>query len=406
MYRFFSRERRRRRGVPRPREREIFLRFIMKTGILTFHCAHNYGAVLQAYALQEFLKSLGHEVEVIDYRPEYLTAGYGAFLFPRLAGASLVRKALRLGLWGLRLPRSLSLIPMRVRRRAGFEKFISGRMNLSRERFAEGGRVPAERFDAIVFGSDQIWSPNHTDGGDPVFLGDFPAPAGTLKIAYAASAGAASATLGENPVFADALKNFDAVSVREENLAESLRPKTSLEIETVLDPTMLVDKSVWEKIAEPPSIKEKYVLIYQVAYGPDADRIARELAVRLGAKVVSLASYRFRRGMLNEETPEQFVGWFKHASCVVTTSFHGTAFSLIFGRPLYYVGSGQPGENRPKQILRALGLESRYLLSGSPCPEFSEIDYEDVNKMGGGIPALQARSRAFLERALSLRKTP
>ena len=116
----------------------------MKTGILTFHCAHNYGAVLQAYALQEFLKSLGHEVEVIDYRPEYLTAGYGAFPFPRLAGASLVRKAFRLGRWGLRLPWRVSQIPMRVRRRAGFEKFISGRMNLSRERFAEGGRVPAE----------------------------------------------------------------------------------------------------------------------------------------------------------------------------------------------------------------------------------------------------------------------
>ena len=110
--------------------------------------------------------------------------------------------------------------------------------------------------------------------------------------------------------------------------------------------------------------------------------------------------------MLRTETPEQFVGWFKNAACVVSTSFHGTAFSLIFGRPLYYVGNGNAGENRPKQILGALGLEDRYVLAGTPCPKFSEIDYDDVNKIGGGIPALQARSRAFLERALSLRKTP
>lgn len=408
MYRFFSRERWWRRGSPRPREREIFLRFIMKIGILTFHCAHNYGAVLQAYALQEQLKAFGHEVEMIDYRPSYLTYGYGAFPLPRLKGLSPLRKILRTGRWGLRLPWRVLDVPVRVRRRAGFEKFISEKMNLSRERFAEGGRVPAENYDAIVFGSDQIWSPNHTNGGDSVFLGDFPAPAGTLKIAYAASAGAASATLGENPVFADALKNFDAVSVREENLAASLRPKTRLEIETVVDPTLLVDKSVWEKTAEPPPVDGKYVLVYQVAHNPAADAYARELAAQLGAKVVSVwAGYSLRRGMLRTETPEQFVGWFKNAACVVSTSFHGTAFSLIFGRPLYYVGNGNAGENRPKQILGALGLEDRYVLAGTPCPKFSEIDYDDVNKIGGGgIPALQARSRAFLERALSRRKMP
>lgn len=376
----------------------------MKTGILTFHAAHNYGAVLQAYALQEQLKAFGHEVEMIDYRPSYLTYGYGAFPLPRLKGLSPLRKILRTGRWGLRLPWRVLDVPVRVRRRAGFEKFISEKMNLSRERFAEGGRVPAENYDAIVFGSDQIWSPNHTNGGDSVFLGDFPAPAGTLKIAYAASAGAASATLGENPVFADALKNFDAVSVREENLAASLRPKTRLEIETVVDPTLLVDKSVWEKIAEPPALKEKYVLLYQIVHDPNAERIAREIAAQIGAKVVSLASYALRRGMLKEETPEQFVGWFKNAACTVTTSFHGTAFSLIFEKPLYYVGRGLAAENRPKQILRALGLESRYLRPGAPCPEFSEIDYARVNETRGGICALQARSRAFLERALSLRK--
>ncbi len=376
----------------------------MKIGILTFHCARNYGAVLQAYGLQEYLKSCGHAVEVVDYRPRYLTRGYAAFPFPALNGVSLARKFLRLGYWGLRLPWRIAAFPVRMKRRIGFEKFITEKLNLSRERFEEGGRVPAERFDALVFGSDQIWSPGHTAGGDPIFLGDFPAPAGTRKIVYAASAGAASATLGENLIFANALKNFDSISVREDNLAASLRPKTSRPIETVLDPTLLVDRSVWETLAEPPARTRPYVLVYQVSYNAAADAIARELAAQLGADVVSVwAGYARTRKMLLTETPEQFVGWFKNAACVVSTSFHGTAFGLIFEKPLYYVGNGNAAENRPRQILSALGLEDRYVRAGTACPKFSEINYAAIDETGGGMRALRERSRAFLADALAPR---
>ena len=366
----------------------------MKIGILTFHCAHNYGAVLQAYGLQEYLKSRGHAVEMIDYRPRYLTRGYAAFPLPELRGASFSRKLWRLGSWGVRLPWRVAAVPVRVRRRAGFEKFISEKLNLSRERFGEGGRVPAERFDALVFGSDQIWSPNHTRGGDPVFLGDFDAPAGTRKIAYAASAGGASATLGENPVFADALKNFDAISVREDNLAASLRARSAKPIETVLDPTLLADRTVWDALAETPKTGgKKYVLVYQVSYNAAADAVARGIAEQIGAEVVSLwAGYARTPDMLPTETPEQFVGWFRDAACVVSTSFHGTAFGLIFEKPLYYVGDGNAAENRPRQILRALGLEGRYVRAGTPCPKFSEINYAALSETGGGY---RGASRAF-----------
>lgn len=396
----------------------------MKIGILTFHAAHNYGAVLQAYGLQEFLKSRGHAVEVVDYRPDYLTRPYQVIPRWRVNKKhGVFANALRLGYYCARiLTAAILRAPMRVRRARGFENFISGALNLSRERFKEGGRVPAENYDALVFGSDQIWSPNHTDGGDPVFLGDFPVPSGTLKIAYAASAGAASATLGENPIFANALKNFDALSVREENLAESLRPRTEKEIETVLDPTLLAERDVWEKLARTPrAMPKKYVLVYQVMFNPEADRIAAELAAQIGAEVVSVwAGYASRGNMRKTETPAEFVGWFKNAACVVSTSFHGTAFSLIFEKPFYYVGKGEAAENRPRQILGALGLMSRYV-SPSAHPVFSEIDYGSVNaknKWGGGMDsrgealsaaerllALRERSSAFLARALALRKT-
>ena len=373
----------------------------MKIGILTFHCAHNYGAVLQAYGLQEYLKSCGHEVEIIDYRPKYLTRAYEAFPFPQLKGVSFFKKCKRLGYWCVTLPWRVLEFPTRIVRREGFEKFLSEKLNLSRERFKENGRVPTEKYDAIVFGSDQIWSPNHTHGADSIFFGDFASQAGMLKIAYAASAGAASETLGKNTFVVRSLKNFNALSVREANLGESLQPHTDLKIETVLDPTLLVDKSVWEELAEPPKTDKKYVLVYQVSYNPEADRIAQELAAQIGAEVVSVwAGYTFRGNMLKTETPEQFVGWFKNAACVVSTSFHGTAFGLIFEKPLYYVGNGNAAENRPKQILNALGLSERYIAGTSPTPKFSEINYAAMTQMGGVEP-LQVRSRVFLARALA-----
>ena len=374
----------------------------MKIGILTFHCAHNYGAVLQAYGLQEYLKSCGHEVEVIDYRPKYLTRVYSVIPLPRLSGLSWFRKIKRLAYWHSILPKRILLIPTKLRRRKGFEKFISEKLNLSRDHFVENGRVPVENYDAIVFGSDQIWSPNHTEGGDPIFLGDFLTPAGTLKIAYAVSAGASSETLGENPVFVNALENFNVLSVREANLGKSLQPHTDLKIETVLDPTLLADKSVWEELAEPPKTDKKYVLVYQVSYKPEADRVARELAAQIGAEVVSVwAGYTFRGNMLKTETPEQFVGWFKNATCVVSTSFHGTAFGLIFEKPLYYVGNGNAAENRPKQILNALGLSERYIAGTSPTPKFSEIDYPSIRNKKL-LETLQGHSREFLKKSLKI----
>lgn len=379
----------------------------MKIGILTFHCAHNYGAVLQTYGLQEYLKSCGHDVEIIDYRPTYLTRGYEAFPLPDLRKISLLRRCKRLAYWCVTLPWRLRAFPVRVRRRRGFEKFISEKLNLSRNRFKEGGRVPAENYDAIFFGSDQIWSPNHTHGADRVFFGDFPAPSGTRKIAYAASAGAASETLGENTFVANALKNFDAISVREANLAAALQPKTDLKIETVLDPTLLVDKSIWEKLAVPPKTQKKYVLVYQVSYNPEADRIARELAEQIGAEVVSVwAGYSLRGNMLKTETPEQFVGWFKNAACVVSTSFHGTAFGLIFEKPLYYVGRGDAAENRPKQILNALGLSDRYISGTGPAPKFETIDYDSVSvKIGGGYTGVaKPFPRLYRTRAHALKE--
>ena len=360
----------------------------MKIGILTFHCAHNYGAVLQAYGLQEYLKKCGNEVEIIDYRPEYLTRAYETFPRWRVNHKrGLFANALRFGYYCARvLPVAILRYPMRRKRWKKFEASIAKNLNLSGTRFC-APQQKIDGYDAIVFGSDQIWSPNHTNGGDKMFVGDFVVPAGTLKIAYAASAGAASETLGGNAFFTDALKHFDALSVREQNLADALQAHlpAGTQIATVLDPTLLAGREIWEKFARTPQkMPKKFVLVYQVMYKSEANRIAREIATQIGAEVVEIAAYNFSGNQRKTESPEEFVGWFKNAACVVTTSFHGTAFSLIFEKPFYFVGNGNAAENRPRQILGALGLMERFIAPDARV-RFSNVDFSAVAaRMGGG----------------------
>lgn len=378
----------------------------MRIGILTFHCAHNYGAVLQAYALKEYLKGRGHDAEVIDYRPSYITRVYRAMKPLRTEGLPFLR---RLRIFVRSLPRRLAFVPAKIVRRHSFERFISERLSLSPERIGDGGRIPAERYDAIVFGSDQIWSPAIMRGWDPVFFGDFPAPAGTLKIAYAASAGDYTVELGNDARFLACLKNFDAISVRESALADVLRPHATKEIPIVLDPTLLVCRDVWSKLAVAPAKREKpYVLAYYI-YGGEkrrtAERIARGIAAQLGADVVTVwdADGSRRAALARAETPEEFVGLFKGAACVVTTSFHGTAFSLIFGKPLYFVGDGCVGECRQRYILGELGLLNRIVPAGTTTvPVFSPIDYG--NAANARLDALRAKSGEFLAVALGAGK--
>ena len=150
----------------------------MKIGLLTFHCAHNYGAVLQCYALQETLISMGHEVEVINYRPKYLIASYKRFELHRFISLNLINS----------LKNSIKealLAGRRFRRYKAFEEFITNRLNLSER--VNANNIPS-KYDIYIIGSDQIWNPKITKGFDSVYWGQFKFPKERRRyIAYAAS---------------------------------------------------------------------------------------------------------------------------------------------------------------------------------------------------------------------------
>jgi hypothetical protein len=261
----------------------------MKVGILTFSSGDNYGAVLQAYALGKFLEDEGHTAEVVDYRPTYLDRDFWPVPFPQLHGLSLMARILRLGKWLVLLPWSIGLIPWRIARRSAFNKFAKKHLKLSDHRFFPGNSL--DQYDALIVGSDQIWNPAITDGGDCVFYGNPPAGPTSRMIAYAASAGAQYSEAARDRRLTTNLHSFAAVSVRETPLANELQSVLGIPIPTVLDPTMLVAPALWRDLAESQSAGfDPYVLLYEVEDVPWARRVAMDLARQTQSRVVSISS--------------------------------------------------------------------------------------------------------------------
>lgn len=362
----------------------------MKIGILTFHCAHNYGAVLQCYATQEFLRSQGYEVEVINYCPRYLLDPYKLFFKRRVVSKNPIQLLKRLIV-------EILLFPYRYRRFKGFEKFIHNCLRIGKVVTRES--LPSN-CDAYIIGSDQVWNPKITHGFDPIYFADFPFEKGNKKfISYAASMESKALNNEQIEFYKTALNNFDSLSVRESQLQKLLQPLTSKKIYQVLDPTLMVPTHVWDNLSSDKSNVEKYVVVYQIRIVPNTMRIAENIASQIGAKVkVLVASVRYKAGEGTDQTatPEDFVDTIRNAVCVVTTSFHGTAFSVIFNRPFYTIKLNDGADTRSMSLLDSLGLEER-LIEINDTPKFSPIDYSLANQK---LEQLRKESEDYLLNSL------
>ncbi len=362
----------------------------MKIGILTFHCAHNYGAVLQCYATQEFLRSKGYDVEVINYRPQFLLDPYKLFDRRRV-----ISKNLMLSLKFLIVECLLFL--NRYKRFRGFEKFIHNRLQIGNA--VSRDSLPSD-CDAYIIGSDQVWNSRITRGFDPIYFADFPFEKGNKKfISYAASMESKTLTLEQVDFYAKSIKNFDFLSVREIQLQQLLQPLTSKKISQVLDPTLMVPTHLWDNLSSDKSNVGKYVVVYQVRVNPNTMRIAEYIANQIGAKVkvlVAWLQYKAVEGTDQTATPEDFLDAIRNAACVVTTSFHGTAFAVIFNRPFYTIRLNDGSDSRSESLLGTLNLEER-VVEVNASPIFSDIDYSLVNQK---LEQLRSESQEYLLNSL------
>lgn len=357
----------------------------MKIGLLTFHSAHNYGAVLQAYALQQQLIKLGHSVEIIDYRPRYITDSYDRDI-------SFFRS------YTSKLKKTLSIIKMLVwyvfdrclhhkkyiykkRTRAIFSDFITSKLKLSSNTYYDTF-ISNYDYDVYIIGSDQIWNIDITQGIDKIFWGDFIVTANAKKMTYAASMSNYSLSSSEISTISSCLQKFSAISVRETELQSFLLKTININSDLVLDPTLLVDPLVFRNISQNPISDIDYILVYSLGMYDEEVRIAKSISTELSKPLVIIegeSKLMTYRDSVRPVSPEEFLGLFQNAFFVVTASFHGTVFSIINNKPFYSIGRGNDKDSRIITLLSQLQISNRLLYKGADV-RFMDLDYTESNK--------------------------
>lgn len=350
----------------------------MKIGLLAFQNAINFGAVLQMYSLKKRLEKLGHDVEVINYFSKSTEMGNGLNRTPYLSKNTNLR-LLKYSYLKIKFMKTQKMWEKKYHK---FKSFRDIYLNISKNTYHSIHDFNKEiHYDTIIVGSDQVWNPNITDGFDPVFFCDFNENIQINKVAYAASCGSVSTIKENSEEFYSLIKNFDSISVREEEL------NNFIELERMsnrtLDPSLLTTKEEYNEIAIIPSEKD-YLLIYRMQENKELYEVAKNIAAKRNLQIIELGFSPFKKDpgikYIEDASPVEFLGLFKEASFVVTNSFHGTAFSIIYNKQFYTVPHRSVGQ-RMINLLELLNLNNRLILKADQInfEELKEIDFEPVN---------------------------
>lgn len=315
-----------------------------KVGILTYHSSDNYGSVLQSYALRKYLSRFC-DAEVIDYRKNEVKDLYKIFK-PMNSKFNIVTN----------LYNALYYNRLNKRKKA-YEKFRKDFLNLSKpeinkkedlDKFVNG-------YDVLVCGSDQVWNFDICDF-DTSYLLDFPEFSGK-KIAYAASMGPKKKSKEQVAEYKALFEDFDGISAREESAGEVLSEVLKKPVSTVIDPVFFLSKEDWTELLKDVKVrKDDYVFCYfPGGVSKSIEKFSRNLAKELNCKRILVVS-EWRNIFYSGEkrydcTPLEFVSMIKNAKAVCTSSFHGTAFSVIMGVPFYVEMASGTFDSRIAKLL-------------------------------------------------------
>ncbi len=371
----------------------------MKIKTITCHNVYNYGASLQAYALVRHLKDLGHTVEIIDYNPSYLSNRYDLWSVSPKWSRNIV---LKLMYWLLKVP--ARLIRDTPRRRA-FNRFTKDYLPLTAKTYHSNEELKSDipQADLLIAGSDQIWNSTYPNGRDPAFYLDFGATA-SIKASYAASFGTDRLEIGlEKPIKAW-LSAFDCISVREETGLTILDAIGMSGIQ-VMDPAFLLTADEWGELATDQLIRGKYILVYDFENNPAIAEFATNLSAKTALPIVTLIDnpcYASGHRYINNASPWDFLGLIRNSECIISNSFHGTVFSIIFNKEFFTFGRMHQNVNsRMTNLLHILGLGDRLITNATRAGEIQPIDYRAVNAV---LTDRIAHSRAYLQHICEYRR--
>lgn len=345
----------------------------MKIKTLTCHDVYNHGASLQAYALQTFLSLQGHDVEIIDYKPDYLSGHYDLKAVCNPVYDKPILRELYL----------LAKLPQRIKalkRKWAFNRFTRQYLRLTSRRYRSNEELKQALpvADAYFAGSDQIWNTIFRNGRDAAFYLDF-VPEGKLKASYAASFGTSAIVSGYEKFVKTKIENLDYISVREKSALKILQ---SMNIERgihVCDPVFLLPRKRWSEMASVIHM-EKYVLVYDFEKNKKIEQITTKISKHQNVKIYSISpvhlSYADKE--FKNAGPLDFLSLIKNAEYVVSNSFHATAFALIFEKNFCVVNRSEKINERLQSLLDELEIGKR-LVSSYHAQLLEPIDFQLVN---------------------------
>lgn len=383
-------------------------------GLMTYHASQNQGSFLQAYATQQAITRLGHQCTVID------------FSLPMQQYAYQVWKPLRSPKDVLKNMFALAHYRDYTGRYRNFVETQRTLLHMTAEHYSDPAQLQAfaDTFDVVVAGSDQIWNTSAWDYDDAYllnFVGKH-----TKKVSYASSMGGHILDKQSDMALARhyqaLLSDFASIAVREQDAVRYLQPLVRQQVQQVVDPTLLLTSAEYDDIAAPRMIDKPYIFYYAIDAidrNAAAARAVQQFAARLGLPVYvmwtgnrsyGLKKYGFR---LVDVTagPREYISLIKYADHVLSASFHGTAFSVIYRKPFHVVRGVNPDgtlnmDNRLSSLLALAQLEARQLFADRISDnnwlddvDMSVIDYDTV--YAHLMPEIQ-RSRAYLAKALEV----
>lgn len=372
----------------------------MNVGIITLQYAHNYGASLQAFALKRMLEEYGHKVTIINYIPDREKYKYSR----KLKRSVSIKNCMKSG-----RPDKL-ILDFMTRKAAqtewdtrynGFSEFMQDYLLDSRDpaSYMDEREISNLKMDAFICGSDQVWNPQIIGGYNPVYFLDFKTDA--LKISYAASAGQTK-DLSDN--FLTKMKNglsqFHAVSVRETELADIISKFNGLCNPVVTcDPTVLLPASAYEQMASRELYEQKpYNLAYFLQDDLELENCVDYLQNKNGTDVIEIHWLRNIKRTKNRQknnlNVQEFLWYIKNAECVITNSFHGTVFSLLFHKPFYSV---YQNNIRIDTLLLSTNTASRHIRKITDMKNARAIEW---NAVDARLKQMRMDGRDFLKNAL------
>ena len=377
----------------------------MKTvGIATIHGICNFGSLLQSYATQTIVERLGYSAKIINYKypNEYHLAENNKH-YPYAQFTPSLWMRLRMAIYNRTVAKRVQ------NKKLALFRDVQGELLKQTIEYPNQDSLKKDppKFDIYLTGSDQVWNPRYMHR-DLTYLLNF--VHGVPKVAYSASFGTTSLSTEYINVYRPLFEEYNSISLREQSGVQMIKDICGKESECTCDPTLLLSGEEWSKVFhEEPLVKGEYILCYVLTYTanpyPYSTAFIKHIQKHLKKKVIFLDEsgmywMNIRNKALQCYGPKEIINLFQHASFIISSSFHGAAFSVNFKKNFYSLFPKGIKDERQESLLRIIGAENRFIRIGDPLPDPSTFEIKDWNSISEKLDLYRQKSINYLSKAL------